>query len=141
MIPFTKIKELFFHNLGLKCISIVLGMLLWIYVSNEEGMIKKFKIPINFVNINHDLYLSYCSKDKALITIQGKRENILSCRSSDFSLPLSLSQKNAGTYVYNLSLHKIVGPQNVTIKKIYPKFVKVTLKAKPIKKGEGNISR
>lgn len=133
MITFTRIKELFLNNLGLKCISIVLGVLLWAYVSNEEGTIKRFKILISFERISHNLYLSYYSKDKALITIQGKREDILSCQSSDFSLPLNLSQKNAGTYIYDLSPHKIIGPQNITIKKVSPKYVKVTLKTKSIK--------
>lgn len=133
MIIFPRIKELFLNNLGLKCMSIVLGILLWVYVSNEEGVIKRFKIPINFEKISHNLYLSYCSKDKVLITIQGRREDILSCQASDFSLPLNLSQRNAGTYIYNLSSHEIIGPPNIIIKKVSPKYVKVTLKTKSIK--------
>ncbi|MDI6785322.1 MAG: hypothetical protein QMD92_01295 [bacterium] len=133
MVKFTKIKELFLNNLGLKCISIALGVLLWIYVGNEEGTIKRFKIPITYEGINNGLHISYCSKNKVLITAQGKRENILSCQLSDFSLSLNLSQKSAGTYIYKLFPRKIVRPQNITIKAVYPEYIKIILKSKSVK--------
>lgn len=130
---FIIIKKIFLNNIGLKCISIVLGILLWLYVSNEEETIKKFKIPISYEGISRNLYLSYCSKDNILLTVQGKREDILSYQSSDFSFSLNLSQRKAGTYIYKILSHKIIRPQNIAIIKVHPKYIKVILKAKSIK--------
>ncbi|MBU0599788.1 hypothetical protein KKB54_03970 [bacterium] len=136
-----KIKELFFKNIGLKCFSIIVGILLWIYVSTEEGVVRNFKIPINYVGISNNLSISHTSEDKILITVQGERENILSCQASDFRISLSLSKKTSGSYTYRLFPYEIVRPPDIFIKKIYPEYIKVTLKEKVIKeREEGNKS-
>jgi YbbR domain-containing protein len=134
----VRLKEIFLKNIGLKIISILLGVLLWVYVCNEEGAIKNFKIAIRYMGISPNLYISKISTKSISITVQGRRELITSCDSSDFFLSIDLSQKEAGSYIYKIYPHRILGPRNIRIINVYPKRVLLTLKAKKRKEEKGS---
>jgi len=66
--------------MGLKIISLVLAIILWLYVTAQQVEVQTFKVPIELANIPDDLVLSVKTFEEADVSIKGARIDLLMLR-------------------------------------------------------------
>jgi len=121
-------KKLFFHNLGLKLLSLILAAVLWFYLATEN-LDARDMVPVRlkFENLPSNLILSETSRDSVVVRINGQKDTISVLLASDFSCLLDLSKATAGRRNYSLDKDKVIHPLNVRVIKIIPDKVEVVL--------------
>ncbi|MBU0567067.1 hypothetical protein KKC52_03320 [bacterium] len=121
-------KKLFFHNLGLKLLSLILAAVLWFYLATEN-LDARDMVPVRlkFENLPSNLILSETSRDSVVVRVKGQKDTILVLLASDFSYLLDLSKATAGRHNYSLDKDKVLHPLNVRVIKVIPDKVEVVL--------------
>lgn len=121
-------KKLFFHNLGLKLLSLILAVVLWFYLATENLDTRDLlPVRLKFENLPSNLILSEASRDSVVVRIRGQKDAILALSASDFSCLLDLSKARAGRYNYSLDKNKFLYPLNVRVIKVIPNKVEIVL--------------
>ncbi|MDH4316787.1 MAG: CdaR family protein [Desulfobulbaceae bacterium] len=118
--PFSK-------DLLLKGISLGMAVLLWYFVVGEDQVDMNIKVPIEIINLPSNLVISNQFKKDIEVTLRGPRSLISDLKNRNITIPVDLSDKKAGTAVVKNDPQKIPLPSGITILRLQPTNITLTL--------------
>jgi YbbR domain-containing protein len=119
------------RNLGLALLSAVLGLSLWLYVTDRQNpqdtQAFSSSIPVTFVNVPTDLAVANTSETTVRIRIEGPRNELKGLTSENFSATVNLGGFEKGQSSAAVDVTSSNGRINVT--DVTPSRVDVSLEA------------
>lgn len=68
------------ENIGIKIVSILFAILLWLYVTAQVGERQTFKVPLDLVNIPESLAVASEAPKAISVTVRGPRSELMKLR-------------------------------------------------------------
>jgi len=129
-------NELLKKDIIIKIVSVLLGVLLWLYVMNVDNPYepKRIPVPVKIINRDtldeNDLYLKNEGDVPTTVEVMvsGRREEVSNLSSSDFVVELDFSKvKTVDDKTLRINEPYLVTSKEVTIEGFYPQIVKLDL--------------
>jgi YbbR domain-containing protein len=118
-------KNLLFHNFGLKIAAVLLSMVLWLFVTSRGQSEMSLDVPIEFKNIPAGLEMVSNSAKTVSLNIRGQERFIQYLKLSNIRVPLDLGKAKKGEGIYYINRDDITLPNTVTVTNINPTSVKI----------------
>jgi YbbR domain-containing protein len=109
-----------FHNLGLKLISLVLAVGVWLAVARDPVAEVAIDVAIEFHNIPENLEISSESIPRAQIRLRGPERVIHGLRPTDVSAEIELSNLKPGERTFDLTAQQIHEPPQLEVVQVVP---------------------
>jgi len=113
------------HNLGLKLVSLVLAVGLWLAVTKQPSAEVAVEVPIAFENMPGNLEISSVDVPKAQIRLRGPEREIRRLQSSDISVDLWLDVTRPGERTFDLASHEVHHPRALQVVQVIPSQVRL----------------
>jgi diadenylate cyclase len=110
----------FVHNIGLKVVSVLLAIGLWMVVARDPIAEIEVKIPIEFHNLPDNLEIDSASFTQAQIRIRGPERVVHRLQPSDVRAEVNLAKVVPGERTFDLTGRQIVVPQDLEVVQIIP---------------------
>ncbi len=107
-------------NWSLKLLSLFFALFLWYFVVGEDKVDMTVRIPVEIVNLPHDLVISNQFKKELEVTVSGPRGLIRGISRQDVSRSVDLSKAAPGTEVIHNELDSIRFPRGIRVLRIQP---------------------
>lgn len=111
----------------LRIISLILAIVLWYLVGGEDKVNKTVMIPVEIINLSHDLVISNQYKKQIEMTVSGPRSLILEMSKGEITRQINLSKAEPGTNVIPNKIDSIPVPRGVTVERIVPSSIILSL--------------
>jgi YbbR domain-containing protein len=108
------------HNLGLKLISLVLAVGLWLAVARDPLAEVAVDVAIEFHNIPQNLEISSENIPKAQIRLRGPERVVHRLRPSDVYAEIELSGVKPGERTFDLAAQQIHHPSELEVVQVVP---------------------
>jgi YbbR domain-containing protein len=118
-------KKIFFDNLGLKIVSILLAIVLWIFVTSRGQAEMSIDVPLEFTNIPAGLEMVNHNIKMVTLTIKGQEGLIKNLKPSDVRVSVDLSKAKKGESLYYIQRDDVKMPHGFIVTSIDPSAVKV----------------
>ncbi|HXR16306.1 MAG TPA: CdaR family protein [Terriglobales bacterium] len=109
-----------FHNLGLKLISLVLAVGLWLAVARDPVAEVAVDVPIEFHNIPQNLEISSENIPRAQIRLRGPERVVHRLQASDVYAEIELSGLKPGERTFDLTAQQIHEPAELEVVQVVP---------------------
>jgi YbbR domain-containing protein len=120
-----KIVSLGGSNLGLKVLSLVIALGLWL--AGHHDIERAVEVPVEFRNIPSDLMVMDNRVDFVVLRLMGPRTLISTLDADDLKLSMDLDGAKAGPVSYPLGSNSFSIPRGVTVARITPPVVHLRL--------------
>ncbi len=135
-----RINNLFFENLGLKIVAVLLSLVLWVFVTSRGQSEMAIDIPLEFKNIPEGIEMVNHSVKVISVNIKGQERFIKNIKPSEIGVYIDLSKAKKGENIYYINKDNIKLPRAITVTNITPSYVKViteetitkTVKIRPV---------
>src|SRR5208337_670115 len=114
-------KKILFSNPGIKILSVVLAISMWIFVTYRGQSEMAVDAPIAFKNVPKGLELLRESAKTATLNLRGHERLLKSLRPMDISVVIDLSNAKRGETTYYLDKNAVIVPGTVDILRVEPK--------------------
>jgi len=111
------------HNLGLKLISLALGVGLWLAVARDPMAEVAVNVPIEFHSMPANLEISAENIPTAQIRLRGPERIVHQLRSSDVYVGIDLGNLKPGERTFDLTDHQIHRPAGLEVVQVVPSQV------------------
>jgi YbbR domain-containing protein len=108
------------HNLGLKLISLVLAVGLWLAVARDPVAEVALDVAIEFRNIPQNLEISSENVARAQIRLRGPERVVHHLRPSDVYAEIELSGLKPGERTFDLTAQQIHQPAELEVVQVVP---------------------
>jgi YbbR domain-containing protein len=127
-----------FHNLGLKIVSLLIAIALWLAVSNEPPSEAAVNVAIVFRNMPEDLEISSENIPSAQVRVRGPERLVRQLQPSDVHAEIDLTGMKPGERTFDLTANQIGLPDKLRAVQLVPSqihlsFDKKTTKMIPIR--------
>ncbi len=126
-------KKMLFSNLGIKILSVVLAISMWIFVTYRGQSEMAVDVPIGFKNVPKGLELLRESSKVVTLNLRGHERLLKSLRPMDINVGIDLSNAKRGETTYYLDKNAIVVPGTLDILRVEPASVRVVLDESVVK--------
>ena len=116
-----------FDNLGLKVISLALGLALWYMVAGEQGAEIVFSIPLELRNVPEGFEVIEESAQQADVRVRGSTEIVRRLSPQDIQVGVDLSKAEPGKHVAYLSPDNVTVPFGVRVIRVMPASIEFEL--------------
>jgi YbbR domain-containing protein len=113
------IQRALFHNLGLKIVSLLLAIGLWLAVARDPIAEIEINVPIEFQNLPANLEIDSASFTEARIRVRGPERAIHRLEPSDVHAQINLAAANPGERTFDLT-DRVHVPQDLEVVQIIP---------------------
>ncbi len=113
-------KRTFVQNFGLKLISLLLAVGLWLVVARSPVAEVAMKVPIEFKNVPENLEIDSASFTEAQIRVRGPERLVNRLRSTDVGAHVDLATVVPGTRTFDLTSRNVRVPQGLEVVQIVP---------------------
>jgi len=123
MPPFAQrsfFHRIFVHNIGLKAISLLLAIGLWLVVARDPIAEVEMHVPIEFHNLPGNLEIDSANFTEAQIRIRGPERVIHRLLPEDVRADIDLAQVRPGEQTFDLTARHIHVPQELDVVQIIP---------------------
>jgi YbbR domain-containing protein len=131
------LRRFFTENLGLKIISLILAVSLWLFVVGEETSEIGLSIPVEIINVPPDLAVTNDVIDDINLRVSGPRRMIRRLASETLSKIIDLQDTRAGIINFDISPEDLPLPHGVKVTRLSP--TTVTLQLEKIEQKKVNI--
>ena len=115
------LKHLFFHNLALKLMSLLLATGLWFMISRDEQPAEvAVHAPIVFEHVPSDLEVSSESIPEAQIRVRGPERVIRQLKTNDVQAEIDLVGVKPQDRTFDLTSQQVRHPREVSVVQIVP---------------------
>ncbi|WP_419174926.1 YbbR-like domain-containing protein [Desulfosediminicola sp.] len=111
----------------LKFASLMLATVLWYFVGGEDIVDKNIQVPIEIINMPRDLVISNQFKKEIEVTVSGPRSVLKDMENQSVTRQINLSNATPGTNVIENDNKAIRVPRGVTVLRIQPSTVILSL--------------
>jgi YbbR domain-containing protein len=108
------------HNLGLKLISLVLAVGLWLSVARDPVAEVAIDVPIEFRNIPENLEISSESVPRAEIRLRGPGRIAHRLQPADVNAAIELNGLQPGERTFDLTAQQIQHPKDLEVVQVVP---------------------
>jgi YbbR domain-containing protein len=128
-----KLKKILFSNFGIKILSLVLAISMWIFVTYKGQSEMVVDAPISFKNVPKGLELLRESARTVTLNLRGQESLLKSLRPLDLNVVIDLSNAKRGESTYYLDKNAVIVPGTVDILRVEPTSVRVVLDESMVK--------
>jgi YbbR domain-containing protein len=121
------LRKFVFHNFGLKLVSLLAAVLLWMAVSREPATEIAVNVPIEFQHADGLEIVSNARIPQAQILVRGPARIVRSLAQSDVHATLDLAGAKPGERTFDLYGRQIRVPHDVELVEIVPAQLHLTL--------------
>ena len=120
-------KRIFVQNLGLKVISLLLAIGLWLVVARFPVAEVVLNVPIVFERVPDKLEMQSTNATEAQIRVRGPERLVRHLRSADVSAHVDLSAVVLGSHTFDLAPGNVHVPNTLEVVQINPARVTVMM--------------
>ena len=120
-------RERLTENLGLKMLSLVLGITLWYAVARDQGAEFVFSIPVELRNVPEGLEVVEESAQQVDVRLRGPSEILRRLTPRDLRVGVDLSDAEPGERVAYLTPDDVAVPFGARVLRVTPASVQITL--------------
>jgi YbbR domain-containing protein len=114
------IQRVFVRNAGLKIVSLLLAIGVWLAVARDPVAEVEMKVPIEFRNLPDNLEVDSASFTEALIRVRGPERLIHRLLPSDVRAEVDLASVPPGERTFDLTSRQVHLPQDLEAVQIVP---------------------
>jgi YbbR domain-containing protein len=114
------LRRVLFHNIGIKLVSLLLAIGLWIAVARDPIAEVEMRVPIEFQNFPNGLEIDSTSSTEAQIRIRGPERAIHQLQAADVRAEINLATVHPGERTFDLSSRQVHVPQDLEVVQIIP---------------------
>jgi diadenylate cyclase len=114
------LQRIFVQNFGVKLISLLLAIGLWLVVSRDPVAEVELRVPIEFHNVPQNLEIDSASFTEAQVRVRGPGRLIHGLRASDVRAEIDLSAVRPGSRTFDLTSRNVRAPQDLEVVQIIP---------------------
>ncbi|HEY2931004.1 MAG TPA: CdaR family protein [Acidobacteriota bacterium] len=127
MATIDDLRKIFFENVSLKAVSLLLAFLLWFNVSSEQVIDRTLSIPVEFLNTPADLEISNDYAKMLDVHVRTRRGFLNSTNNSGISAVVNLQGATRGERIIPITEANIRKPDGVTISNVSPSRITLVL--------------
>ena len=120
-------RERLTENLGLKVLSLVLGITLWYAVARDQGAEFAFSIPVELRDIPEGLEVVEESVQQVDVRLRGPSDILRGLTPQDLSVGIDLSEAEPGERVAYLTPDDVAVPFGARVIRVTPASVQIAL--------------
>jgi len=113
-------QRTFGHNLGLKVVSLLLAVGLWLAVARDPIAEVEVLVPIEFQNLPDKLEIDSANATEVRIRVRGPERLIHRLQTADVHAEINLATVRPGERTFDLSSTQIHVPQDLEVVQIIP---------------------
>jgi diadenylate cyclase len=113
-------QRTFVHNIGLKVVSLLLAIGLWLVVARDPIAEVEMKVPIEFHNLPDNLEIDSASFTEAQIRVRGPGRVIHRLQVADVHAEIDLAGVRPGERTFDLTGRQVHVPQDVEVVQMIP---------------------
>ena len=113
-------QRTFVHNVGLKAVSLLLAIGLWLVVARDPIAEVEMKVPIEFHNLPDNLEIDSASFTEAQIRVRGPGRVIHRLQVADVHAEIDLAGVRPGERTFDLTGRQVHVPQDVEVVQMIP---------------------
>ncbi|OFW12560.1 MAG: hypothetical protein A3F70_04085 [Acidobacteria bacterium RIFCSPLOWO2_12_FULL_67_14] len=122
-----------FRHFGLKLLSVVLGMLIWLLVSGEQIVERALRIPLEFTNLPAQLELVGDTPAVVDVRVRGSSGALSRMAAGELVAVLDLRTARPGERLFHLTGEDVRAPFGVEVMQIAPSNVTITFEGSATK--------
>lgn len=112
--------RIFVHNIGLKLVSLLLAIGLWMAVARSPVAEVEMRVPIEFHNLPDNLEIDSASFTEAQIRVRGSERVIHQLQAADLHAEIDLASVRPGERTFDLTSRQVRVPQDLEVVQIIP---------------------
>ncbi len=128
-------QRVFLHNIGLKIVSLVLAIGMWLAVARSPIAEVEMRVPIEFQNFPDNLEIDSASMTEAQVRVRGPERAIHQLQLSDVHAEVNLAKVRPGERTFDLS-DRIHVPHDLEVVQIIPSQFQLSFDERAIRKIE-----
>jgi YbbR domain-containing protein len=114
------VKRALKENTGLKIVSLLLAIGLWLVVARDPIAEVEMRVPVEFRNLPGNLEIDSASLAEARIRVRGPERVIHHLQPSDVRAEIDLSSVQPGERTFDLTGRQVHAPQDLEVVQIIP---------------------
>jgi YbbR domain-containing protein len=115
-----------FAHLGLKAVSVVLAVLVWMMVSSERAFVERgLRIPLELQNLPENLEMVEPPQEAVDVRVRGTADALGRLGPGDLVATLDLSAAQPGRRLFHLSAERVKAPFAVAVSHVAPSSVAI----------------
>ncbi len=116
----SSVQRVFTQNIGLKILSLLLAIGLWLVVARDPIAEVEMKVPIEFHNLPESLEIDSASFTEAQIRVRGPERVIHRLQVTDVRAEIDLASVRPGERTFDLTGRQVHVPQDLEVVQIIP---------------------
>jgi YbbR domain-containing protein len=112
-----------FRNLGLRALSVVMAVLIWLSVSGEQIVDRSLRVPLELQNIPDQLELVDIPPAAVDVRVRGASGLLSHLALGDIVAVLDLSTARPGRRLFPLTVDRVQGPSGVDVAQVSPSTI------------------
>lgn len=121
------LRKYIFHNIGLKLVSLIAAVVLWLAVVRDPQSEVVIKIPVQFNHVPANLDFTSENIPQAEIRVRGPERIVRDIDAADVHASLDLTGAAPGEHTYDLNIRKIKVPRGVEVVQVIPAQMRIDL--------------
>jgi len=114
------VQRMFAQNIGLKLVSLLLAIGLWMVVARDPVAEVEMRVPIEFRNLPSNLEIDSANFTEAQIRIRGPERVIHRLQAGDVRAEIDLTNVRPGEQTFDLTGREVHVPQDLEVVQIIP---------------------
>jgi YbbR domain-containing protein len=114
------VQRAFRHNIGLKIVSLLLAVGLWLAVAHDPPAEVEMRVPIEFQNLPDNLEIDSANSTEVRVRIRGPERVIHQLQAADVHAEINLTTVHPGERTFDLNSSQIHVPQDLDVVQIIP---------------------
>ncbi|MGD0508222.1 MAG: CdaR family protein [Terriglobales bacterium] len=114
------VQRLFTQNIGLKVVSLLLAIGLWMVVARDPIAEVEMRVPIEFHNLPNNLEVDSASSTEAQIRVRGPERLIHRLQVADVRAEIDMANVRPGERTFDLNGGQVHVPQDLEVVQIKP---------------------
>lgn len=123
-----------FRNLGLKFLSTLVALMLWVIVAGERVVERVMRAPVEFQNLPAGLELVGNPPDTVEVRLRGSSGALSRMAAGDMSAVLDLSTARPGRRLFHITSSQVTVPYGIEIVQVGPSTLTVEFELSGIRR-------
>lgn len=123
-----------FRNLGLKFLSTLVALMLWLIVAGERVVERVMRAPVEFQNLPAGLELVGNPPDTVEVRLRGSSGALSRLAAGDMSAVLDLSTARPGRRLFHIEASQVTVPYGIEIVQVGPSTLTVEFEMSGIRR-------
>jgi YbbR domain-containing protein len=120
-------RRVFVHNIGLKIVSLMLAIGLWLAVARDPIAEVEMRVPIEFQNFPPKLEIDTANTTEAQIRVRGPERLIHRLQTAEVHAEIDMANVQPGERTFDLNSGQVHVPQDLEVVQVKPSQFHLTV--------------